>query len=161
MPRPNLDPDWTPNPRVTVVDECGYDLVVESPLACPLCTNQSYTYGLGPCKANHRQTRTWMLREGVQCFGGVTRADEELPCERVVAVQLGLNPFTLGVLAIGAVFLGLLLSLLYMAYQNHRMYEQYKRLSQTAGHDLEEEDMDEIPNARELTEDHNDDLNSP
>ena len=57
--------DPTRDAKVSVVDECDYHIEIKSALACPLCSNASYTWSLGECKGNKMQTKTWVLKEGI------------------------------------------------------------------------------------------------
>eukprot|EP00667_Euglena_gracilis_P000839 EG_transcript_839 len=153
--------DTKPRVRVALVADCEYEVTVASPLSCPLCTNSSYTYGLGPCKDNRRQTRSWFLKDGVQCYGGIVKAEEEVLCERTVEVSFGLNTFTLTVAACSFVFLALFAALVAMVFQNRKIYEQYQRVSGNANAEMT--DLDEVPCAQDddldgPEDDHNDPL---
>jgi len=134
--------DPTRDAKVSVVDECDYHIEIKSALACPLCSNASYTWSLGECKGNKMQTKTWVLKEDAICYGGVMKVDEEVACTMVVNVAIGFNVFTGAVLLILGVFAVLILCVGYLVHTNRAMYQQY---SQARTNECMSEELDDVP----------------
>ena len=128
------EPALYPGSRVEF-EKCRYHLLWKSEFACPLCSEVDMTQIPGECSITGKRPINMAWSEPKLCYGG-----EALPpvrFEECVAVVLDKTKVAIIVLASSAVFLLLVLALVFLYLRNRKIYREYSVLKEQNEADME------------------------